>query len=209
MIRVLVVFHSLYWIQGAAGVNDVTQSNAFLVEMGKSATIDCSHTKGPDYNQMYWFRQYHGESMELIVYTTSYGTKDFGKFKQSSGVCSVIQNPPHLIKPQDEFAEIKCAHTVKSYDRILWYKHSQDSGFTFMGYIYTTISKPEAEFDPKIKLSGDGKNNGSLTINNLTSLLSVKKFPKLLAICSGSMGNLQRLSVLTRFQTTIAFYGTN
>ncbi|KAF5891693.1 immunoglobulin iota chain-like [Clarias magur] len=83
MIRVLVVFHSLYWIQGAAGVNDVTQSNAFLVEMGKSATIDCSHTKGLAYDQMYWFRQYHGESMELIVYTTSYGTKDFGKFKQS------------------------------------------------------------------------------------------------------------------------------
>ncbi|KAF5891694.1 T-cell receptor beta variable [Clarias magur] len=87
-----------------------------------------------------------------------------------SGVCSVIQNPPDLINSQDEFAEIKCAHTVKSYDQILWYKHSQDSGFTLMGYIFNNSPKLEAEFDPKIKLSGNGRNNGSLTINNLTEL---------------------------------------
>ncbi|XP_053365722.1 junctional adhesion molecule-like [Clarias gariepinus] len=212
MIRIIIVFQSLYWIGGVAGVNDVTQSPTLWAKTGESATINCSHTKGATYREMYWFRQYHGESMELIVYTTSYTTPDFGKFDQTkfsanktvpesgsftvnnvdysdsavyfcavrehsvittgqscSGVCSVNQNPPDLIKAQDELAEIKCAHTVQSYDRILWYKHNQDTGFTLMGYIYsTTTLKPEEEFKTKIKLSGDGRNNGSLTINSLT-----------------------------------------
>lgn len=42
-----------------------------------------THTKNVDYNQMYWYRQYHGKSMELIVFTTSYGTLDFGKFDKN------------------------------------------------------------------------------------------------------------------------------
>ncbi|GAA6073680.1 uncharacterized protein LOC108269678 [Tachysurus ichikawai] len=83
-------------------------------------------------------------------------------------VCSVIQNPPYLIKYQDEFAEIKCAHTVNYYDRILWYKHGQDTGFQFMGYIYNESPNPEADFKSKVKLSGDGRNNGSLTINSVS-----------------------------------------
>ncbi|GAA6086127.1 uncharacterized protein LOC108269678 [Tachysurus ichikawai] len=85
-----------------------------------------------------------------------------------SGVCSVIQNPHDLIKNQHEFAEIKCAHTVKNYDRILWYKHNQDTGFTFLGYLLTVSSKSEAEFETKIKLSGDGRNNSTLTINSVS-----------------------------------------
>ncbi|KAF7704662.1 hypothetical protein HF521_021734 [Silurus meridionalis] len=85
-----------------------------------------------------------------------------------SGVCSVFQTPPDLIKNLNEIAEIKCAHNVSSYDRILWYKHSQDTGFTFMGYIFATSLKPEEEFTTKIKLSGDGSKNGSLTINSVS-----------------------------------------
>ncbi|KAF5891697.1 immunoglobulin iota chain-like, partial [Clarias magur] len=75
-----------------AGANDVTQSNAFLVEMGKSATLNCSHTKGSGYSRMYWFRQYHGESLELIVYSPTYGAADFGKFNESK--FSVIKTVP-------------------------------------------------------------------------------------------------------------------
>ncbi|KAI5102612.1 hypothetical protein C0J45_7964 [Silurus meridionalis] len=85
-----------------------------------------------------------------------------------SGVCSVVQTPPDLIKNLNEIAEIKCAHNVSSYNQILWYKHSQDTGFTFMGYLLNALSKPEAEFTTKIKLSGDGSKNGSLTINSVS-----------------------------------------
>lgn len=37
-----------------------------------------------------------------------------------------------------------------------------------MGYLNTIFPKPEAEFETKIKLSGDGSNNGTLTINSLS-----------------------------------------
>ncbi|GAA6072089.1 immunoglobulin lambda-1 light chain-like, partial [Tachysurus ichikawai] len=73
---------SLLWLTGVAGANDVLQPKVLWAEMGQSCTINCSHTKGLDYNQMYWFRQQKGESMELIVYTTSYGTLEFGNFNQ-------------------------------------------------------------------------------------------------------------------------------
>lgn len=85
-----------------------------------------------------------------------------------SDLRSVVQNPPDLIINQDEVAEIKCTHIVKSYDRILWYKHSQDTGFKYMGYILNTFQNLEKEFENKIKLNGDGRNNGSLTIISLS-----------------------------------------
>ncbi|KAI5611421.1 hypothetical protein C0J50_11833, partial [Silurus asotus] len=85
-----------------------------------------------------------------------------------SAVCSVFQTPPDLIKNLNEIAEIKCAHNVSSYNQILWYKHIQDTRFTFMGYILATSLKPEAEFETKIKLSGDGSKNGSLTIASVS-----------------------------------------
>lgn len=68
---------------GVVGANDVFQPNILWAEMGQSPTINCSHTKGVDYNKMYWFRQHQGESMELIVYTTSFGTLEFGNVSQS------------------------------------------------------------------------------------------------------------------------------
>ncbi|KAF5891685.1 Immunoglobulin iota chain [Clarias magur] len=64
----------------AAGASDVIQPKTVWAEVGESATINCSHTKGVDYKQMYWFRQHQGESLELIVFATSYGSPDFGKF---------------------------------------------------------------------------------------------------------------------------------
>ncbi|KAF5891689.1 T-cell receptor beta variable [Clarias magur] len=87
-----------------------------------------------------------------------------------SAVCTVVQYPPDLLKHQDQVVEMTCEHDVKSYDRILWYKHNQDTGFKYMGYLNNDFPKLETEFERKIKLSGNGKNNGSLTINNLTEL---------------------------------------
>ncbi|KAI5609885.1 hypothetical protein C0J50_12078, partial [Silurus asotus] len=67
----------------AAGANDVHQPDTLCAQMGKSATLNCSHTKGSTYREMYWYRQYNGESMELIVYTTSFSSPDFGKFNNN------------------------------------------------------------------------------------------------------------------------------
>ncbi|KAF4084290.1 hypothetical protein AMELA_G00127110 [Ameiurus melas] len=103
MIRVLVFFQSLYWIQGVAGADDVSQPSILWAKFGQSATINCSHTKGTAYNRMYWFRQHHGENMELIVYTGAYITPDFGKFSQSkfSTIKTVAESGSFTVKDVD------------------------------------------------------------------------------------------------------------
>ncbi|KAK2843661.1 hypothetical protein Q7C36_011876 [Tachysurus vachellii] len=103
MISILIVFQSLYWIQGVSGANDVNQPQTLWVEKGQSATINCSHTKSATHNQMYWYRQYYGESMELIVFTTSYGTPDFGKFNQNkfSAIKAVPENGSFTVNDVD------------------------------------------------------------------------------------------------------------
>uniref|UniRef100_A0A8B9L824 Ig-like domain-containing protein n=1 Tax=Astyanax mexicanus TaxID=7994 RepID=A0A8B9L824_ASTMX len=85
-----------------------------------------------------------------------------------SAVCNVLQGPPDLIKNNNEDAEIKCAHTVQSYNRILWYKQDQTTGFKLMGYLVITSIHKETGYENKIELSGDGRNNATLTIKSLS-----------------------------------------
>ncbi len=81
---------------------------------------------------------------------------------------SVLQTPDDLLKNQDESAVITCTHNIQSYDRILWYKQSQDVlGLKLMGNLYTKSETKEPEFLHKIKLEGDGRDKGILTISNL------------------------------------------
>ncbi|KAL1258062.1 hypothetical protein QQF64_011306 [Cirrhinus molitorella] len=79
---------------------------------------------------------------------------------------TVFQSPDDLIKSQDESAVITCAHNIPSYERILWYK-KEIMDFKFMGYLNLGYKYPESEFENKIKLIGDGRNNSTLTISNL------------------------------------------
>ncbi|KAL7380975.1 hypothetical protein ABVT39_026617 [Epinephelus coioides] len=64
---------------GLTDGSDVTQTDILWEKQGDNATMSCSHTKGASYNQMYWYRQLPGETMKLIVYTTTSNT-DFGEF---------------------------------------------------------------------------------------------------------------------------------
>lgn len=50
----------------------------------------------------------------------------------------------------------------------MYYKHSWDTGLTLMGYLINHSPKPEADSKTKVGLSGDGRNNGSLSINSLS-----------------------------------------
>ncbi|KAK7141939.1 hypothetical protein R3I94_011586 [Phoxinus phoxinus] len=82
---------------------------------------------------------------------------------------TVDQTPANLIQNQDGSAEIICTHNIPSYDRILWYKQSQDtSGLKLMGYLYYKDETKESEFENKIKLEGDAQKDCTLTINSLT-----------------------------------------
>ncbi len=79
---------------------------------------------------------------------------------------TAFQSPGDLIKNKDESAVIICTHNISNYDRILWYK-KDIMGFKFMGYLNLQNKYPESEFENKIKLDGDGRKNGTLTISNL------------------------------------------
>lgn len=52
---------------------------------------------------MYWYRQYHGGSIELIVHTNAFGSSDFGKFNQSkfSAIKTVAESGSFTVNDVD------------------------------------------------------------------------------------------------------------
>uniref|UniRef100_A0A3P9IMI1 Ig-like domain-containing protein n=1 Tax=Oryzias latipes TaxID=8090 RepID=A0A3P9IMI1_ORYLA len=76
----VIVLHS-----GGTDGSDVSQTSMLWTKKGQDATMNCSHTKGGSYFQMYWYRQLPGETMEQIVCTTPSNKKndyDFGAFSK-------------------------------------------------------------------------------------------------------------------------------
>ncbi|KAL1258072.1 hypothetical protein QQF64_011316 [Cirrhinus molitorella] len=82
MIVVLLIL-SLCWSQCASNHDGVSQPGILWTRQGNSVQINCTHNKGADYTQMYWYQQRKGESLSLIVLTKSYGDPDFGDSDQS------------------------------------------------------------------------------------------------------------------------------
>ncbi len=81
----------------------------------------------------------------------------------------VNQSPPDVIERQGETAKIQCLHSVPNYDRINWYRQTQDHGFTLMGYLLGKEPYKENDFKDNIEMSGDGNSNGYLNIKSLKS----------------------------------------
>ncbi len=80
----------------------------------------------------------------------------------------VLQTPSDLRKKEDEFLEIKCSHSIQDYYVVQWYKQSQGTmDLQLMGYINVQQVTTEPEFNGKIKLDGDGRNNVTLSISTL------------------------------------------
>ncbi|XP_076002732.1 M1-specific T cell receptor beta chain-like [Genypterus blacodes] len=55
--------------EGLIDGSDVIQTPILWKNKGDNATMDCRHTKGATYFQMYWYRQLPGERMRQIVFT--------------------------------------------------------------------------------------------------------------------------------------------
>ncbi|KAL7862351.1 hypothetical protein SRHO_G00137920 [Serrasalmus rhombeus] len=155
MIRpIIILLQSLYWIQGAAEAKDVIQPNVIWAEKGRSATIHCKHTKGVDYNQMYWFHQRQGESMKLIVLTATYIKQS--EFEEGQKY-DVPQYPSDLFINPGEYRELNCNHSVPSFDMISWYQQSiGDTSLKLIGYVSYTSPKTESSFEGRFNVSGDG-----------------------------------------------------
>ncbi|KAL7380670.1 hypothetical protein ABVT39_022091 [Epinephelus coioides] len=78
---VLTAYQIITKFSGLTDGSDVTQTDILWEKQGDNATIHCNHTKAAQYNQMYWYRQLPGETMKLIVFTsTSKQDHDFGDF---------------------------------------------------------------------------------------------------------------------------------
>uniref|UniRef100_A0A3B4T5S2 Ig-like domain-containing protein n=1 Tax=Seriola dumerili TaxID=41447 RepID=A0A3B4T5S2_SERDU len=114
---------------GLTDGSDVTQTPLLLGDEGQSATMNCSHTKGSTYREMYWYRQLPGEGIKQIVFTTAYsidGSTNKDKtctltteelslndsavylcaahYHSATNHCSSVQKPPHHI-----FSSAQCA----------------------------------------------------------------------------------------------------
>uniref|UniRef100_A0A8C6NLR6 Ig-like domain-containing protein n=1 Tax=Nothobranchius furzeri TaxID=105023 RepID=A0A8C6NLR6_NOTFU len=86
---------------GFSEASDVTQSPFVWKQEGEDATMDCSHTKGDLYFQMYWYWQLPGETMRLIVFTsTGISQHDFGDFSKEkfSATKTVAQSGTFTVK---------------------------------------------------------------------------------------------------------------
>ncbi|XP_029982592.1 uncharacterized protein LOC115413690 [Sphaeramia orbicularis] len=74
---VLILVLALLCFKGFTEGNDVKQTRILWKEMGQTATMNCSHTKGGGYYQMYWYRQLPGQNMEQMVFTIANSKPDF------------------------------------------------------------------------------------------------------------------------------------
>lgn len=80
----------------------------------------------------------------------------------------VNQSPSHMTKTTEDSAEINCSHDNPVYDRILWYKHS-DQRFKLIGNLYATFPSIVPIYGGNIKVDRDAVKECSLTIRNLSS----------------------------------------
>lgn len=88
----------------------------------------------------------------------------------------VSQTPAYMYKNLGEEAVISCSHSIKDYDRILWYKQMKDGQLQFLGYIMAGIKNPEPGLG--VKMDGDANinNNCTLTVEGLSENSSALYF---------------------------------
>ncbi|KAJ0062947.1 hypothetical protein NL108_009441, partial [Boleophthalmus pectinirostris] len=82
----------------------------------------------------------------------------------------ISQSPQDLIKFSNETInnELKCSHSISSYDRTFWYKQEKNGAMTLLGYAYSNVPNVEDAVKDKININGDGRSDTSLYISNLT-----------------------------------------
>ncbi|KAF0032264.1 hypothetical protein F2P81_014554 [Scophthalmus maximus] len=73
---------SLHCAAGITWTESVHQTPALLVQAGQSAQMSCSHQLHGAYYHMYWFQQFPGESMELIVHTLPFQPPEFSEIRR-------------------------------------------------------------------------------------------------------------------------------
>ena len=83
----------------------------------------------------------------------------------------VHQTPPEMVVAIKSGATVtlNCSHSIKDYDRILWYKQQRnDKQLKLLGNIYSTTANPEKGMDVEMSGSADQDKTASLTIQNIS-----------------------------------------
>ncbi|XP_025756609.1 uncharacterized protein LOC112843072 [Oreochromis niloticus] len=75
--RLLIFSFLLLWVSGLTDGGEVKQTAMLWKNQGDNVSIECSHTYGSSYYQMYWYRQLPGELMKQMVLTTASSKPDF------------------------------------------------------------------------------------------------------------------------------------
>uniref|UniRef100_A0A669F8M4 Ig-like domain-containing protein n=1 Tax=Oreochromis niloticus TaxID=8128 RepID=A0A669F8M4_ORENI len=90
-------------------------------------------------------------------------------FLRASDTKSVNQTPPSIITRIGESvqSEIKCSHSIKDYEVILWYKQDQHQTLEILGYVNLQFVNKESNPSGNISFDGDGRKKSALTIYNL------------------------------------------
>lgn len=73
-----------------------------------------------------------------------------------------------MFRQQGEGAQINCSHSVQNYNRIYWYKQSQDRRMQFLGYMNVNSGYPEAGVNVTINGSATEGQTCTLTIRELS-----------------------------------------
>uniref|UniRef100_A0A8C2KG48 Ig-like domain-containing protein n=1 Tax=Cyprinus carpio TaxID=7962 RepID=A0A8C2KG48_CYPCA len=86
-LKLMLLKFLICFLCSVAGISDVSQVPSVLMAVkGSDVQLNCTHKKDFSFNQMYWYRQRPGQTMTLIVFTTSlnnkhdYGDSDPNKF---------------------------------------------------------------------------------------------------------------------------------
>uniref|UniRef100_A0A3B3Z6G9 Ig-like domain-containing protein n=1 Tax=Poecilia mexicana TaxID=48701 RepID=A0A3B3Z6G9_9TELE len=97
----------------------------------------------------------------LIIFCFSTGASDSK---------DVDQTPPSIIKKIGESVdkEIRCSHSIPSYQVILWYKQDKHKALKLLGYQNNDFANLEQDVKGKISFEGDGRKQSILTVSNLT-----------------------------------------
>lgn len=80
----------------------------------------------------------------------------------------VQQSPSNVIKATGDSVDLWCAHSIPSYNVMLWYKPSRKKGLVLLGHLLVKGPSSELKMNNKITLKGEGNKNGSITIRDLS-----------------------------------------
>lgn len=89
-------------------------------------------------------------------------------FTGSSFSDQITQIPTQTHYNPEETAEIKCSHSISNYNRVLWYRQTQDQQLQFLGYLIGSSAFAEPGLGVKLGGSANEGQTSTLTIAGLS-----------------------------------------